>query len=144
MAQPALGRDYRDSTVAECPLQDSGCNDVACCRGGSVVFHEVNIMATGKITAMRNLDNPIDVFLTAEGAVVFAGVTLSLWAIALGPVSLTVTLMSTRPLFVFALSVLVSSSVWRLLDGPLDRKTLANKLVSTTMIVAGISAISLL
>lgn len=84
------------------------------------------------------------VFLASEGAAVFVGVTLSLWAIALGPVSLTVTLMSTRPLFVFVLSVLLSSSVWRLLNEPLDRKTLANKLLSTTMIVAGISAISLL
>ncbi len=93
--------------------------------------------------ALSNMETMV-VFLTAEGAVVFAGVTLSLWAIALGPVSLTVTLMSTRPLFVFVMSVLVSSSVWRLLDEPLDRKTLANKLVSTTMIVAGISAISLL
>ena len=84
------------------------------------------------------------VFLASEGVAVFVGVMLSLWAIALGPVSLTATLMSTRPLFVFVLSVLLSSSVWRLLDEPLDRKTLANKLVSTTMIVAGISAISLL
>ncbi|MCH7785954.1 MAG: EamA family transporter [Chloroflexi bacterium] len=86
----------------------------------------------------------MSLFLTAEGATVFVGVTLSLWAISLGPVSLTSTLMSTRPLFVFVLSVLASSSVWRLLDEPLDRKTLANKLISTTMIVAGISAISLL
>ena len=84
------------------------------------------------------------VFLASEGVAVFIGVTLSLWAIALGPVSLTVTLMSARPLFVFVLSVLLSSSVWKLLDEPLDRKTLTNKLVSTTMIVAGISAISLL
>jgi hypothetical protein len=62
----------------------------------------------------------------------------------LGPVSLVATAMSTRPLFVFVLSVLLSSRAWRLPDEPLDRETLPTKLVSAAMIVSGVSAISLL
>jgi uncharacterized membrane protein len=83
-------------------------------------------------------------YVMTEGVIVFVGMALTLWAIDLGPVSLVSTVMSTRPLIVLAFSVLFSTRFWRLLDEPLDRKTLTNKLVSTAMIVAGISAIALL
>lgn len=94
----------------------------------------------------RVLVNPTSasVFVMTEGVLVFAALLFTLWAIALGPVSLVATVQSTRPLFVFGMSVMLSLPLWHLLNEPLDKRTLANKLVSTAMIVAGISAISLL
>ncbi len=83
-------------------------------------------------------------FVLNEGGIAFVATVLTLWGIMLGPVALAVTLMSTRPLFVFVFSVAMSAAFWRLLDEPLDRATLARKLVSTAMITGGISAISLL
>ena len=79
----------------------------------------------------------------AEGFVVLLAMVLTLWAIGLGPVSLVATAMATRPLFVFAMSIALSSRLWPLLNEPLDRRTLLHKLVSTAIIVAGIVGISL-
>ena len=83
------------------------------------------------------------VFVMAEGFVVLLAMVLTLWAIGLGPVSLVATAMATRPLFVFAMSVALSSSLWPLLNEPLDRRTLLHKLASTGVIVGGIAGISL-
>ena len=83
-------------------------------------------------------------FVVTEGIMVFVAVLLTIWAIDLGPVSLAATLMSTRPMFVLAFTVLLSSNVWKLLDEPLSRDTLALKFGATTMIVIGVSAIALL
>ena len=96
--------------------------------------------------ALRVFTSPAatGMYVITEGVIVFVGMALVLWAIDLGPVSLVGTVMSTRPLIVLAFSILFSTRFWRLLDEPLDRKTLANKLVSTVMIVAGISVIALL
>ena len=96
--------------------------------------------------ALRVFKSPAatGIFVMTEGVLAFVGMALVLWAIDLGPVSLVSTVMSTRPLIVLALSMLLSMKFWRLLDEPLDRKTLTNKLVSTAMIVAGIGAIALL
>lgn len=84
------------------------------------------------------------VFFLTEGVLVFIGLVLTIWAIDLGPVSLVATAMSSRPLFVFMMSVGLSLPMWRLLNEPLDRRTLAVKLVSIGMIIVGISGISLL
>lgn len=95
---------------------------------------------------VRTLSNVTSagVFFLTEGALVFIGLVLTIWAIDQGPVSLVVTAMSSRPLFVFMMSIVLSLPMWRLLNEPLDRRTLATKIISTAMIVLGISGISLL
>ena len=85
----------------------------------------------------------LGVFVLAEGFVVLLAMVLALRAIELGPVSLVATAMATRPLFVFAMSVALSSSLWPVLSEPLDRRTLLHRLVSTAIIVGGIAGISL-
>ena len=60
-----------------------------------------------------------------------------------GPVSLAEPVMSTRPLFIFVLSVLFGFGV-KMLNGPLDRAILVRKIAFTAMIVAGVAIISLL
>jgi uncharacterized membrane protein len=79
-----------------------------------------------------------------EGVIAPFAAVITMWAIMLGPVSLVVTLLSARPLFVFLLSAIISTRLLRLLDEPLDRATLSLKTVSIAMIVAGVVAISLL
>ncbi len=85
----------------------------------------------------------IGVFVLAEGFVVLFAMVLTLRAFELGPVSLVATAMATRPLFVFAMSVALSSSLWPVLNEPMDRRTLLHKLTSTAIIVGGIAGISL-
>ena len=83
------------------------------------------------------------VLVLNEGIIALVASLLTLWSIALGPVSLVVTVMSTRPLFVFVMSVLLSFGVWKMLEEPLDRGTLVRKMVFTAMIVAGVAGITL-
>ena len=73
--------------------------------------------------------------LFTEGALVFVALALMLWAIYLGPVSLASTVMATRPLFVFALGIILSLGVSNVLNEPLEGKILATKLVSITLTV---------
>ena len=84
----------------------------------------------------------LTVLIATEGFLVFGALVVTFRAIELGPVSLVATLMATRPLFVFIMSVVLSTAVWRLLDEPLDRPILLQKLVSTAMIVGGVVAIA--
>jgi drug/metabolite transporter (DMT)-like permease len=79
-----------------------------------------------------------------EGGFAFVASALTILGIAWGPVSLAVPLMSSRPFFVFVLSILASTSIWPLLNEPLDRATMVQKLVSIAMITAGVSTISIL
>ena len=83
------------------------------------------------------------VLVLNEEIIALVASLLTLWSIALGPVSLVVTVMSTRPLFVFVMSVLLSFGVWKMLEEPLDRGTLVRKMVFTAMIVAGVAGITL-
>ena len=69
---------------------------------------------------------------------------VTIWAIMLGPVSLAVTLMSSRPLFVFVLSAILSTKLLLMLDEPLDKPTLAIKGTSIALIVSGVVTISIL
>ena len=84
------------------------------------------------------------VFFMAEGVLVFFSLLLTLWAISLAQVSLVVTVMSTRPLFVFFMSMVISLPFLHILDESLEWKTISTKVISTAMIVVGIVSISLL
>ncbi len=65
-------------------------------------------------------------------------------ATSLGPVSLVAAISATRPFFVFILTTILSMPPVGLLNEPLERNTLALKLVSVALIVAGTGALSLL
>jgi transporter family protein len=79
-----------------------------------------------------------------EAAIAFGAVFLMLLAISLGPVSLVATVMSSRPLIVLTITVVLNSRMPGMLDEVLDRKTLVQKGISAAMIVGGICAISIL
>ncbi len=82
--------------------------------------------------------------LTAEFSLAPLAVVLNVTAISLGPVSLVATLTATRPIFVFIYGTILSMPALKLLDEPLDRPTLAVKLVAIIMVVGGIVALTLL
>ena len=69
---------------------------------------------------------------------------LTTLALTLGPVALATTVMAARPMFVFLFGILLSLGLVRVLSEPLDRASLMQRGVAIAMIVAGVSAISLL
>jgi len=93
--------------------------------------------------ALRSWRTALLLFL-AEFSLAPLAVFLNVTAINLGPISLVSTITATRPLFVFLYGTLLSTSIFPLLNEPLDRRTLAVKLVAIMMIVGGIAALTLL
>jgi len=83
------------------------------------------------------------VLFIAEGIAAPIAALMFVIAVSLGPISLVSTTTAARPLFVLALSALLSTPAWNLLNEPLDRRTLGLKLVSTVMIVGGVAVLSL-
>ena len=99
-------------------------------------FRQLYIALTNKQTLI--------VLLLAEFILAPLAVMLNVAAIKLGPVSLVSTVTATRPEFVFIFGSILSISAIKLLDEPLEIKTLAVKLGAIIMIVAGIAALTLL
>ena len=93
--------------------------------------------------ALRSWRTFLLLFL-AEYSLAPLAVLLNVTAISLGPVSLVSTMTATRPLFVFIYGTILSTSAFRLLDEPLDWRTLSVKLVDIVMIVGGIATLTLL
>ena len=85
----------------------------------------------------------VGLILFTEGALVFVALSFLLGAIYSGPVSLVSTVMATRPLFVFALGIILSVGVSNVLNEPLDRKILVIKTLSIVMTVGGVVAVTL-
>ena len=94
---------------------------------------------------VRAIRDPMSIGLTVltEGVLVLIAVILQLLAIYSGPVSLAVTVMAIRPLFVFILGIALSLGVSRVLDEPLEGRILAVKLVAIALTVGGIMAVTL-
>ena len=94
---------------------------------------------------VRAIRDPVAIGLTVltEGALVLVAVILQLLAIYSGPVSLAVTVMAIRPLFVFILGIALSLGVSKVLDEPLEGRILAVKLAAIAMTVGGIIAVTL-
>ena len=84
------------------------------------------------------------ILVFTEGALVFVVHYLILVALDRGSASVVATLVGTRPFFVLVYSSLLSTPLWRMLDEPLSRDTLALKFASTAMIVGGVSVLTLL
>ena len=112
-------------------------NGAAC-----VVF---SIKPRGMRDLIDTLRRPTSVglILFTEGALVFVALAFLLGAIYSGPVSLVSTVMATRPLFVFALGIILSIGVSNVLNEPLERKILVIKTLSIVMTVGGVVAVTL-
>jgi uncharacterized membrane protein len=65
-------------------------------------------------------------------------------ATAIGSVSVVATVIGTVPVWIFVLSSLLSTRYWNVMNEPLRRETLLLKAAAITLIVLGITGISLL
>ena len=94
---------------------------------------------------VRTLRSPsaLGLLLLTEGALVLVAMVFTLEAIYNGPVSLASTVMATRPLFVFALGIVLSMGASNILNEPLEGRILATKLLAIAMMVAGVGAVTL-
>ena len=94
---------------------------------------------------VRAIRDPVSISLTilTEGVLVLVAVILQLLAIYSGPVSLAVTVMAIRPLFVFILGIVLSLGVSGVLNEPLEGRILAAKMVAIAMTVGGIIVVTL-
>ena len=103
------------------------------------------IKPSGMSDLVNTLKRPTSVglILFTEGALVFVALAFLLGAIYSGPVSLVSTVMATRPLFVFALGIILSMGVSNVLNEPLERKILVIKTLSIVMTVGGVTAVTL-
>ena len=79
----------------------------------------------------------------AEAVLAPIAMIAMLRSLALGPVSLATTLLSTRPFFVLIISGILSTKYLNLLNEPIDRRTLPIKFVSIGLIFIGICLITL-
>ncbi len=113
--------------------------------GAGTVCSALIVMPSAVGDVLSTVRSPVSVglILFTEGALVFVALALMLWAIYLGPVSLASTVMATRPLFVFALGIILSLGVSNVLNEPLEGKILATKIVSITLTVGGVLAVTL-
>lgn len=68
---------------------------------------------------------------------------LNLWALSLGPVSLVTTLVATRAFFVLLFSTILAVRIPGLLGEQLTPRTVAVKVVATTLIIGGVAVITL-
>ena len=80
----------------------------------------------------------LGLFVFSECVILPIAVTSMVAGLALGPVSIVSTLLSTRPLFVLIISGLLSTSYWNLLNEPFSKNVLPTKLLFTSMIVIGV------
>ena len=115
----------------------------AVCLG--VVLLAVGYQA-GIVSQVRRLASNmacVRVFVIAEIVVAPAAIVAMLGALYLGPVSLASTLISVRPLFVLAITGILSMPMLRFLDEPFTRETLPLKLLSTAMVVVGVAVLTL-
>ena len=70
-------------------------------------------------------------------------ITLALWSIARGPVSLVSTIVSTRPVFVLTYALILNRILPTFLEWQPGRRMLALRLIATALIVGGIAIIHL-
>ena len=77
-----------------------------------------------------------------EGVLPVIAIVLGLLASNLGPISLVSAILSTRPLFVFIISIFLNRSRWQLTDEKLTNKALLMKGVSISLIITGIGVLS--
>ena len=113
--------------------------------GGGTACCALVLMSGAAGDVLRTVRRPASVglILFTEGALVFVALCFMLWAIYLGPVSLVSTVMATRPLFVFALGVILSLGASNVLNEPLERRILVAKLLAIALTVGGVVTVTL-
>lgn len=85
--------------------------------------------------------NTLLLMLIGEGVLPIIAIVLSLLATSLGPVSLVTAFLATRPLFLFIVATILSSSRLQLMEESVTHGALALKFTSIVMIIIGVGAL---
>ena len=112
-------------------------------NGAACVAFTIRPSGVGDLVNTLRRPASVGLILFTEGALVFVALAFLLGAIYSGPVSLVSTVMATRPLFVFALGIVLSIGVSNVLNEPLEKRILAIKTLSIAMTVGGVAAVTL-
>ena len=112
-------------------------------NGAACVAFTIRPSGVGDLVNTLRRPASVGLILFTEGALVFVALAFLLEAIYSGPVSLVSTVMATRPLFVFALGIVLSIGVSNVLNEPLEKRILAIKTLSIAMTVGGVAAVTL-
>ena len=83
------------------------------------------------------------VILLGEAMIAPVAIYFMLLALSRGPAALVTTLLSTRPVFVFLISALLSTRYWNVMEEPLTREALGLKGASIAMVVGGAAVLTL-
>lgn len=113
------------------------------CVGLVLVLFGLRSNTVSEVRRVWHDRRALHLFVYTEVLLASFAAFLSVVALALGPVSLVSTLMSTRPMFVLLISGLLSTQRLHLLDEPFTRDTLPTKLAFTAVIVTGVSLLGL-
>lgn len=81
--------------------------------------------------------------LTLNECIALVGIILSFWAMEEGPVSLVSTILSIRPSFVFIYALAVSRIFPAVLEEHLSRGTVVIKIISISLIIGGVTLLTL-
>ncbi len=111
--------------------------------GTACIMPTIRPRALGDLIDTLRRPMSVGLVLFTEGALVFIALLLMLAAIYSGPVSLASTIMASRPIFVFALGILLSLGASRVLDEPLEKRIIAVKLAAIALTVGGVIVITL-
>ena len=107
------------------------------CLGAIFLLLSVRPATLRGIRDMAGRNRALGLILFNE-CLAMVGFVLSFRAIALGPVSMVSTILSTRPAFVFVYAVAVSRFFPAVLDEHLSRGIIATKIVSIGLIIGGV------
>ena len=111
-------------------------------NGAACVAFTIRPSGVNDLVSTLKRPTSVGLILFTEGALVFVALAFLLGAIYSGPVSLVSTVMATRPLFVFALGIILSIGVSNVLNEPLERKILLIKTLSIVMTIGGVTAVT--
>ncbi len=113
------------------------------CTGAVLLFPLLRPATFGEVRRTVTRPKDFSFVVMNEGLLVPGALVLMLLGLKLGPVALVSTLMATRALFVLFISGVLSLSAFRILDERFSRDTLPVKLLSSLLIVAGITVLGL-
>ena len=109
-----------------------------------MIFISVRRHTASELRMLMRNTNGLSLFVFTEAGLAFAAMYLTTLALTLGPVALVTTVIASRPMFVFLFGILLSLGLLKVLSEPLDRASLIQRGLAIGMIVAGVSAITLL
>ncbi|MBA7530103.1 hypothetical protein ES705_22306 [subsurface metagenome] len=114
----------------------------AFCMSGTFLLVSMRPHILKQLINMKQRNSAI-ALLTFNELLAPTAITLSLWSIARGPVSLVSTIISSRPIFVLTYAFVLNRVLPTFLEWQPGRRMLALRLIATAMIVGGIAIIHL-